>query len=144
MRRQFSIRVYAIIDSEDSNHIVACREQLSNIEMIKFPGGGLEWGEGVEDCLRRELKEELGLVFFEAHQLMVYEKAVISIFNPDVTVIPVYYKVNPLQSLEISNREIIQLLSIPKNENGASILTFENDREAFRYYLKRSGLIPIL
>lgn len=112
--------------------------------MIKFPGGGLEWGEGVEDCLRRELKEELGLVFFEAHQLMVYEKAVISIFNPDVTVIPVYYKVNPLQSLEISNREIIQLLSIPKNENGASILTFENDREAFRYYLKRSGLIPIL
>lgn len=27
----------------------------------KFPGGGLEFGEGLKDCLKRELKEELGV-----------------------------------------------------------------------------------
>ena len=28
--------------------------------MTKFPGGGLEFGEGTADCLRREFREELG------------------------------------------------------------------------------------
>lgn len=27
----------------------------------QFPGGGLEFGEGVEDCLHREIREELGV-----------------------------------------------------------------------------------
>lgn len=29
--------------------------------MVKFPGGGLEKGEGLQDCLKREVKEELDL-----------------------------------------------------------------------------------
>ena len=28
--------------------------------MIKFPGGGLMFGEGPEDCMKREVEEELG------------------------------------------------------------------------------------
>jgi 8-oxo-dGTP pyrophosphatase MutT (NUDIX family) len=34
------------------------------------PGGGLEPGEGAEDCLRRELREELGLLEFETGPLV--------------------------------------------------------------------------
>lgn len=52
-----NIRVYGlrIIDHK----VMIAKEKYANQEIIKFPGGGLEYGEGTTDCLRRELMEEL-------------------------------------------------------------------------------------
>ncbi len=36
-------------------------EQIKGRAVIKFPGGGLDWGESTLDCLKREWQEELGL-----------------------------------------------------------------------------------
>ena len=55
----FTIRVYAIIISNE--WLLLSRERIQGKWIVKFPGGGLEFGEGTRDCLRRELKEELGL-----------------------------------------------------------------------------------
>lgn len=53
----FTIRVYAIIVQ---NHcLLLSRERIQGELYVKFPGGGLEFGEGTRDCIRRELKEEL-------------------------------------------------------------------------------------
>ena len=54
---QFVIRVYGIIIN-NRNEILVSDEFQFNIKMTKFPGGGLHFGEGPEDCLRREFKEE--------------------------------------------------------------------------------------
>ena len=53
----FTIRVYALIINDLSQVLVTDEFQL-NMKMTKFPGGGLEFGEGTIDCLKRELKEE--------------------------------------------------------------------------------------
>ncbi|GCD77612.1 DNA mismatch repair protein MutT [Thermaurantimonas aggregans] len=136
MGKRFSIRVYAIIDLDSANHILATREFYKGVEMVKFPGGGMQWGEGIFDALHRELSEELGLELYDAEQFYVYEKPIISVFDPEISVIPIYYRVYPKQSFEIRNNEILQLLPLSVSESSINLLTFENDRQAMLYYLK--------
>jgi 8-oxo-dGTP diphosphatase len=55
----FNIRVYALLINE-KNEVLVTDEFRFGKEMTKFPGGGLNWGEGTIDCLKRECMEELG------------------------------------------------------------------------------------
>ncbi len=55
----FNIRVYALLINE-KKEVLVTDEYRFGMEMTKFPGGGLIWGEGMLDCLKRECREELG------------------------------------------------------------------------------------
>ncbi|GET31955.1 hypothetical protein PbJCM13498_08180 [Prolixibacter bellariivorans] len=57
MNGNFTIRVYGLI-LHNRNVLLIDEFQLGH-PMTKFPGGGLEYGEGTIDCLRREFREEL-------------------------------------------------------------------------------------
>lgn len=57
--KQFNIRVYGIFINKQ-NQVLVTDEYRLNQYMTKFPGGGLELGEGIIDCLKRECIEELG------------------------------------------------------------------------------------
>ena len=54
----FNIRVYGLIVYD--NKLLVTDEYRLDQYMTKFPGGGLEYGEGTTDCLKRECIEELG------------------------------------------------------------------------------------
>ncbi|HEY9123273.1 MAG TPA: NUDIX domain-containing protein [Bacteroidales bacterium] len=56
----FNIRVYGIIFNEQRNAVLVSDEYQLNTFMTKFPGGGLDYGEGTIDCLKREIIEETG------------------------------------------------------------------------------------
>jgi 8-oxo-dGTP diphosphatase len=83
---KFTIRVYALIINE-KNEVLLSDEFRLGMRMTKFPGGGLQFGEGTLECLKREATEEFGqeieiishfyttdffqrAVFFEDHQLI--------------------------------------------------------------------------
>lgn len=51
------IRVYGLIINDRNEVLVSDEFQLDTM-MTKFPGGGLNFGEGTVDCLRREILEE--------------------------------------------------------------------------------------
>ena len=53
----FIIRVYGLILNK-SNEVLITDEFQLGMKMTKFPGGGLEYGEGTIDCLKREIREE--------------------------------------------------------------------------------------
>ena len=59
MEKRFNIRVYGIWIHDSK--VLINEELIRNKTVIKFPGGGLDWGEGTIDCLKREWKEELDI-----------------------------------------------------------------------------------
>jgi 8-oxo-dGTP diphosphatase len=59
MANQFNIRVYGFLI--DDGRVLVTDEFRLGIFMTKFPGGGLQYGEGTIDCLKREFMEELGI-----------------------------------------------------------------------------------
>lgn len=57
MANQFNIRIYGFLT--DQGKVLVTDEFRLGIYMTKFPGGGLQFGEGSIDCLKREFMEEL-------------------------------------------------------------------------------------
>ncbi len=55
--KKFNIRVYGILIWEGK--ILLTDEFRMKMKMTKFPGGGLEFGEGTIECLKREFQEEI-------------------------------------------------------------------------------------
>ena len=56
--KSFNIRVYGLII--ESGSILISKELIKGEEVFKFPGGGLEYGEGLIEGLNREFEEEIG------------------------------------------------------------------------------------
>jgi 8-oxo-dGTP pyrophosphatase MutT (NUDIX family) len=55
----FNIRVYGICIQ--NHQLLVSDEYVMDMYMTKFPGGGLEYGEGPIECLKRECREEMEL-----------------------------------------------------------------------------------
>ncbi len=56
---RYIIRVYALILNSNEEILISDEFQL-DMRMTKFPGGGMHFGEGAIDCIKREAIEELG------------------------------------------------------------------------------------
>jgi 8-oxo-dGTP pyrophosphatase MutT (NUDIX family) len=88
----FNIRVYALVVK--NNRLLISEEQHGGFFLRKFPGGGLQFGEGVLQALHRELKEELDADVDSASLLCVTEDFVVSFLNNKQQVIGVHYLVD--------------------------------------------------
>jgi ADP-ribose pyrophosphatase YjhB (NUDIX family) len=102
---QFTIRVYGILQDKSKSIMVADAFQHGML-FTKFPGGGLEFGEGTKDCLIREWGEELGQQIKIAEHLYTTDFFQISAFNQKQQVISIYYRVVPLDEPKIKISDI--------------------------------------
>lgn len=90
---RFNIRVYAIVINR-FNQVLLSKEHIRGNDYIKFPGGGLEFGEGIADALRRELREELNADILHSEHFYTTDFFQQSAFLPTDQIISVYYKVS--------------------------------------------------
>ncbi len=98
MDKKFNIRVYGLLIR--SNQVLVCHENRLGMNMLKFPGGGLEYGEGTADCVIREFKEELDLKVEVISHFYTTDFFVESAFSPNNQVISIYYIVKALEEIK--------------------------------------------
>ncbi len=98
--QHFNIRIYGIWIN-DENEILVSDERINDFQFTKFPGGGLEFGEGIKDCLIREWREELNIEIDIIDHFYTTDFFQISAFNPNAQIISIYYKVKPIFTQEI-------------------------------------------
>lgn len=119
----FTVRVYGIYINEN-NQLLLSDEIIQDKYFIKLPGGGLEFGEGILDCLKREWMEEVGTEIEIKEHFYINDFYIASVFNPQAQIISVYYIVEP-----INKNFITTFKKFDFSENNLNInqsLRFEN------------------
>lgn len=101
---RFNIRVYGLLINEKKQVLVA-DEFIRGGLYTKFPGGGLEFGEGTRECLKRELKEELGIESEIGEHIYTTDYFQISAFRPEDQIISIYYFAKQLEELKVPIRQ---------------------------------------
>ena len=101
----FNVRVYGLLIN-DKNEILISDEQEYGMRFTKFPGGGLEFGEGLIDGLKREFMEECNADVEVLNHFYTTDFFVKSAFN-DSQGISVYYTVKNISDLNLNIKTIV-------------------------------------
>ena len=124
----FNVRVYGILFGEDKKVLVS-DEFIRGNYYTKFPGGGLEFGEGTRDCLKREFKEEMDLEVKITDHVYTTDFFQMSAFNPEHQIISIYYFAEALEEITTPLRE--QPFDFDEKQLGVYKTTGET--ETFRF-----------
>ncbi|SEN50975.1 NUDIX domain-containing protein [bacterium A37T11] len=140
----FNIRVYGFLVNDKAELLISDEKEYGML-FSKFPGGGLELGEGLVDGLKREFQEECGAIIEVHEHIHTTDTYVQSAFN-DSQVIAVYYKVKllspilyPIKTKKFdfgSDQEPLQAFRWVSLETfNERELTFEIDKQALNKFL---------
>src|SRR5258706_2877486 len=124
----FNIRVYGILINENKQVLVS-DEFIRGNYYTKFPGGGLEFGEGTRDCLQREFKEEMDLAVETGDHIYTTDYFQMSAFRPDHQIISIYYFAKASEAIKAPLR------SKPFDFDGQQMKIYEvaGEIETFRF-----------
>ena len=109
----FTIRVYGLLLNKN-NEVLISDEHRNGLSFTKFPGGGLEFGEGIGSALIREYREEMELDVIVESLFYVNDHFQISALNDKMQLRSFYYFVNTqdIENLTFGTYEI------PLKKNG--------------------------
>ena len=101
-----SIRVYGILINEQKQVLVS-DEYIRGNYFTKFPGGGLEVGEGTKDCLAREFIEEMNLKVAVGEHIYTTDIYQQSAFNAAHQILSIYYFAKAIEEIKVPLRNKI-------------------------------------
>ncbi|MEO8795181.1 MAG: NUDIX domain-containing protein [Daejeonella sp.] len=85
----FNVRVYGLLINEQNQILISDEEEMG-FRFSKFPGGGLEYGEGLTDALKREFIEECNTEIEVGDHFYTTDFFIKSAFN-ESQIISIYY-----------------------------------------------------
>lgn len=123
-----SVRVYGILINERKQVLVS-DEYIRGSYYTKFPGGGLELGEGTRDCLKREFKEEMDLKVEVREHLYTTDFFQISAFNSQHQILSIYYRVEALEEIKVPLRDRV----FDFDDKQMAVYNARGETETFRF-----------
>ena len=134
----FNIRVYGILKDADGRVLVS-HERIKGEAYCKFPGGGLEYGEGPKQGVIREFQEELDITVSVDELLYVTDFFIQSAFKEEDQIVSIYYRVSsddftlistvdewPEAETVIAQKQLFQWIDLKDLKDGK--LSFPGDR----------------
>ncbi len=140
---RFNLRVYGILINEKKQVLVS-DEYIRGNYYTKFPGGGLEFGEGTRECLKREFKEEMDLNVEVNEHLYTTDFFQLSAFNPEHQIISIYYLVKAMEEIKTPLRNKL----FDFDERQMAVYNDTGETETFRFidwnkFSEESVTLPI-
>ena len=122
-----TLRVYGLLIH--AGHVLVSDELIKGQRITKFPGGGLEFGEGLKDCLIREIREEIGVVALDPVHFYTTDFFQQSSFHSTpMQVVSVYY------TFRVADPAAIPVIEAPFTG-----ITGPGDQEVFRWLRIEGG-----
>jgi len=114
----------------DAGEVLVSDEFQLDMKMTKFPGGGLEFGEGTIDCLKRELQEECNQEIENIRHFYTTDFFQKALFHENRQLISIYY----LATIKLPLRFYI-------SERSFDFVEMKNGSQSFRW-MKVSEINP--
>ncbi len=131
-------RVYGFLIN-NSNQVLVSAERFNGIPLIKFPGGGVEWGEGLQEALIREFKEELKISIGVKENIYFNDFPVESVIDKRYQVQAFFYHVEPLEPMRFST--VLSLKPPEKNTENFIWVDLKNlNEELFTYEIEKEAV----
>ncbi|MGN6491663.1 MAG: NUDIX domain-containing protein [Agriterribacter sp.] len=124
----FNVRVYGLLINEQQQVLVS-DEYIRGSYYTKFPGGGLEFGEGTRDCLKREFMEEMNLSVEIGKHIYTTDFFQMSAFTPDHQIIAIYYFAKALEPIKAP----LRTRPFDFDEREMNIYKERGETETFRF-----------
>lgn len=134
--KSFNLRVYGLLINEKKEVLIS-EERRAGHSFTKFPGGGLEWGEGLEDGLKREFEEELETAIEVGELFYVNDFFLKSAYNENHQLVCFYYFVTceNWRNIQLDDKHFLPLAEdgekqrwIPLELLSSELMTFPIDK----------------
>ena len=116
---KINVRVYATVLKDKK--ILSLHEEYVGEYLLKFVGGGLEFGESIVECLHREFEEELNLKIKNLEHFYTQEDFLVSKFRDNEQLLTIYYLAEIVDEEDLIIRdsciEKVEWISLEIDEN---------------------------
>ena len=123
-----TVRVYGVLIN-DRKQVLVSDEYIRGGLYTKFPGGGLDLGEGTRDCLKREFKEEMNLLVEVGDHIYTTDYYQPSAFREGSQILSIYYYAKALEPITVPLRD----KPFDFDENQLKIYEETKEIETFRF-----------
>ena len=124
----FNLRVYGILINK-KRQVLVSDELIRGSYITKFPGGGLDFGEGTRDCLQREFMEEMNLKIETGEHIYTTGYFQLSAFSQEHQIISIYYFAKALEDIKVPLRS----KPFDFDEQQLKVYEITKETETFRF-----------